>query len=159
MSSPILRLLDFTKAFMVETDASNGGIGAVLMQEEQPLAYNSKGLSIRNQMKSVYEKELMAILFVVSKWRHYLEVTSFVIRTDQKSLKFLLDQWVTSMAQQKVVVKLMGLHYTIQYKKEADNRVADALSRRMETKQEARLYAVTTTVTPAWLLEVLRSYE
>lgn len=63
------------------------------------------------------------------------------------------------MAQQKGIVKLMGLYYTIQYKKGADNRVADALSRCVEAPQEAQLQVVTMAVTPAWMLEVLLSYE
>lgn len=84
MSSPVLRLPDFSKPFVVEMDASNLGIKAILMQEEQPLAYISKALSICNQVQSVYEEELVVVLFAVSKWRRYFEVTSFVIRTDQR---------------------------------------------------------------------------
>ena len=77
---------------MLETDASNLGIGAVLMQQEQPLSYFSKKLSLRMQQASAYVRELYAITEAVKKWKQYLLGRRFIIRTDQKSLRALLDQ-------------------------------------------------------------------
>lgn len=71
----------------------------------------------------------MAIVFAVTKWRHYLKGHKFTIRTDQKSLKHLLEQRAVSVEQQKWTSKLLGLNYSIEYIPEKDNRVADALSR------------------------------
>jgi hypothetical protein len=61
-TAPILKLPDFTKQFCIETDASNNGVGAVLLQEGHPLAFLSRALGPRNQGLSAYEKEYMAIL-------------------------------------------------------------------------------------------------
>jgi hypothetical protein len=72
----------------------------------------------------------MAILLAVEKWRTYLQLAEFLIYTDQKSLVHLNEQRLHAVWQQKVFTKLLGLHYNIVYKKGADNRVANALSRR-----------------------------
>lgn len=68
----ILAMPDFKKLFVVETDASGIGFRAVLMQEGCPIVYIRQTPSAYNRLKFVYERKLMAIMFVVQKWRHYL---------------------------------------------------------------------------------------
>ncbi|KAL1533371.1 hypothetical protein AAHA92_33261 [Salvia divinorum] len=130
VSAPILRLPDFAKLFIIETDASDFGIGAVLLQDSHPLAFFSKKLGPRRRVASTYHKELYAIVEAVQKWRQYLLGREFIIRTDQRSLRELLAQVVQTPDQQFYIRKLMGFKFIIEYKSGASNKVADALSRR-----------------------------
>ena len=131
-TTPVLKLPDFTKSFVLETDASQAAIGAVLMQQGRVIAYMSQVLGRKSQTLSIYEKELLSLMTAVQKWKHYLLGGHFVIKTDHESLKYLLEQKITTPLQQKWLAKLMGMDYEIQYKRGKENVVADALSRRTE---------------------------
>jgi hypothetical protein len=128
----VLALIDFKKTFFLECDASGKGIGVFLMQEGQPLAFTSKQLSEINLGKSIYEKEMLAIMHSIELWRSYLLGQRFQIKTDHQSLKCFLEQRISSPEQQKWVTKLFGYDYDIIYKKGKDNVVVDALSRKYD---------------------------
>ncbi|GJR06711.1 retrotransposon polyprotein [Tanacetum coccineum] len=66
---PVLRLLNFHEPFTVECDASSAGVGAILLQSEHPIAFFSKGLSFSNRLKSTYDRELLALLRLVSNMK------------------------------------------------------------------------------------------
>lgn len=125
--APVLALPYFTKTFTIETDACKEGIGAVLLQEKRPLAFMSKKLGILNMSLSTYEKELLALITAVTKWKHYLLGGPFIIKTYHISFKFLLEQKANTSLQHKGLSKLLGLDYIMEYKKGEENVVADAL--------------------------------
>ncbi|KAJ0810360.1 putative nucleotidyltransferase, Ribonuclease H [Helianthus annuus] len=128
-SAPVLRLPDFSKPFILETDASGTGIGAVLSQEHHPLAFFSQKLSDRLQQASAYTREMYAITQSIAKWRQYLLGHRFTIITDQQSLRNLNDQVIQTPEQHKWLGKLLGFDFDIIYRPGKHNEAADALSR------------------------------
>lgn len=94
--APVLAIPDFTQQFVIETDASDLGMGAVLMQNGHPISFLSKAFSSRSQGFSTYEKECLAIVMAVDKWRPYLHGQPFIIKTDHQSLLHLENQKVVS---------------------------------------------------------------
>lgn len=128
-SPPVLILPNFDLPFEVECDAAGRGIGVVLMQQRQPIAFFSKALSNGNLAKSVYEKELMALVLCIQHWRHYLLGREFIVHTDHKSLKHFLQQRVSSPDQQCWLAKLLGYQFEVKYKPDLENRADDAMSR------------------------------
>jgi hypothetical protein len=153
-STPVLALPDFTLPFTVETDACDNGVGAVLSQNGHPIAYLSKALGVNNRKLSVYEKEFLAVMMAMDKWRPYLQRGPFTILTDHKSLVNLQDQQLTTELQRKAMAKMVGLQFHIKYKKGSENGAADSLSR------VGYLMSIQSSsgCTPDWLQEVLNSY-
>lgn len=127
---PVLSMPDFTKEFVLVTDASGFGFGAVLMQGNRPFAYFNKMLGQRARQKSVYEKELMVVCLAIQRWRYYLVGRHFIVRTDQQSLRYTTQQREIRSDYQKWVSKLLGYSFEILFKPGRANQVADALSRK-----------------------------
>lgn len=127
-TTPILAMHNFNDSFTIETDASGDGIGVVLTQQGKPIAYMSPALGITKKSWSTYAKEMLAIVEAIPMWRPYLFRRKFFVQTDQRSLKYFLDQCVATPEQQKWLAKLMGYDYEIIYRPNSENSVADALS-------------------------------
>ena len=127
---PVLAMLDFYKPFIIEVNVFGFVVGAVLMQNNQLMAYYSQVLGQWACLKSTYEKELMFIVLALTKWRSYLLERRFIIRTDKKSLKFLLERCIIEPKYQRWVYKLLGFDFEIQYKVGKLNQAANARSRR-----------------------------
>ncbi|GJZ43956.1 zinc finger, CCHC-type containing protein [Tanacetum coccineum] len=129
LTAPVLRLPDFSKTFVVECDASSKGVGAILSQDEHPVAYFSKGFYLSNRVKSAYDRELLALVLAVQKWNHYLLGRHFIVRIDHYTLKFLLEQRITSTEQQQLLFKFKPYDFSIHHQARKENRGADAFSR------------------------------
>ncbi|RVW31621.1 Transposon Tf2-11 polyprotein [Vitis vinifera] len=129
-TTPTLAMPNFNEPFTIETDASGDGIGAVLTQQGRPIAYMIRALGVTKRSWSIYAKEMLAIVEAIRTWRPYILGRKFFIRTDQRSLKYFLEQRVATSEQQKWVAKLLGYDYEIIYRPGRENSTADALSRR-----------------------------
>ena len=125
--APVLRLPNSIREFVFEAD-----LGAMLMQDNHPIAFFSKKIGPELQASSTYLKELHAIAEAVCKWQQYLLGRYFVIRTNHKSIKELLQQVIQTPEQQVCVRKLLGYQFRIEYKQGTSNKVAYALSRQLD---------------------------
>ena len=94
VSAPILAFPDFSKQFIVDTDASEDGIGGVLSQlhedgTEHVIAYASRSLTKAERMYSVTRKELLAVINFITHFRQYLLGSTFKLRTNHNALTWL----------------------------------------------------------------------
>jgi hypothetical protein len=96
-TAPVLHLLDFSKPFLVDYDASGTGFGDVLHQGAGSVAYYSKPFAARHLKIAAYERELIGLVQEVHHWRPYLWGRRFVIRTDHYALKLMLDQRLSTV--------------------------------------------------------------
>ena len=104
-------------------------------------------------MSSFHAKEAIAILEALKKWKHYLASSYVIIRTDQQSLKYIHEQRIVDGIQHKLLIKLLGFNYPVEYKNGKEHKVANALSR----AGHADLLALSCVV-PVWVEQVINSY-
>ncbi|CAM4534652.1 unnamed protein product [Lepidochelys kempii] len=133
MSDPVLRAPDFDKPFLVTTDASNCGVGAVLMQEgpdqeSHPVVFLSKKLSERESNWSVSKKEYYAIVYALEKLRPYVWGRHFHLQTDHAALQWLHTATGNNNKLIQWSLALQDFDFDIQHVSGASNKVADALS-------------------------------
>lgn len=133
-SPPILAQPDFHKTFYLQCDASNSGVGAVLFQinennEEQPIYYYSSKLTSAEKNYSVTERECLAVIKAIKKFRPYLEGYVFNVITDHSSLKWLMSTKDLSGRLARWSLKLQAYTFNILHRKGKDNIVPDCLSR------------------------------
>jgi hypothetical protein len=124
------------------------------MQRGQPVAFLSKAFGDKHKHMSIYDKEFLAVMMVVEKWRQYIQHQEFIIKTDHQSLSYLNEQNLHSDIQRKAMARLMDLKFKILYKKGKENVAADALSR---VANVMALQSVSE-VQPLWVQEILNSY-
>ena len=129
----MLALPDFTHPFVFECDSLGIGTGAVLMKNNHPIAFESHKLREYEQHYSIYDKEMLATMHALAKFRQYLVGNKFKVKTDNNTLRFLMEQKELSERQQKWVSKFQAYDFDNEYTKGKKNVVVDALSRRLAT--------------------------
>ncbi|GBG77808.1 hypothetical protein CBR_g25739 [Chara braunii] len=136
MNHEVLMVLDPHKPFIVTTDASQYGIGAVLAQQDgkklRPIEYMSKKMPSKKLAKSTYERELFALYKALVHWRHFLLGRFFCLRTDHQTLKWIKTQPALSDALKRWIEVIDQYDFKLEYLKGEYNKVADALSRRAD---------------------------
>lgn len=132
-NDPILQYPDFTKDFILTTDASNYAIGAVLSQgtigSDKPIGYASRTLNSSEINYSTIEKELKAIVWATKYFRPYLFGRKFKIVTDHKPLQWVMNLKEPGSRLTRWKLKLSEYNFTTVYKQGKKNTNADALSR------------------------------
>ena len=132
-STPVLQLPDWSKTFIIQTDASEFAIGAALMQGDDDdrvvIAYRNKVLSDTKKNWGTHERELWAIVDAVDDWRPYIQNRFFQVETDHKPLLALLHQKNLSHKQARWVTKLAEYNMKLIYKAGKTQVIADCLSR------------------------------
>ena len=91
-SCPVLAILDFSLPVVVECDASGEGIGSILTQRVHPIEFESRKLNQSEKGYSIYDKEMLAIMHALHKFRQYLVCGRFIVNTYHNSLRFFLNQ-------------------------------------------------------------------
>nr|GEU61371.1 putative reverse transcriptase domain-containing protein [Tanacetum cinerariifolium] len=131
--APILSLLDGIEDFVVYCDASNQGLGCVLMKRGKVITYASRQLKIHEKNYTTRD-ELRAAVFTLKTWRHYLYRTKSVIYMDHKSLQHIFDQKELNMCQRRWNELFNNYECEIHYHRGKANVVADALSRKEQSE-------------------------
>ena len=132
LKKPILKLPDHQKPFSLWTDASTCGLIASLMQEHDdklfPVAYASKILSSAECKYSTLEREYLAIVWVMTKFRLHLAGKPFILQTDHKPLSYLNQAKFQNNRIMRWALALQGYDYKVESIPGKDNAVADYLS-------------------------------
>ena len=132
VSAPMMRNPDFTRTFILQTDASGVGVGAVLSQDEtddQPIAYFSRKLLPREKVYATLKKECLAIVLAVKHFQAYLVGRPFIIQTDHRALQWLQYFREKNARLTRWSLILQPYYFTVQHRKGQVNGNADALSR------------------------------
>jgi hypothetical protein len=129
-TTPILKVPDMDADFLVFTDASKEGLGGVLMQDGRVIAYISRKLRRHEENYATHDLELLAIVYALKVWRHYLVGRKFELKTDHCGLQHIFTQSDLNARQRRWSELLSEYDFEITYIKGTVNRVADALSRR-----------------------------
>ncbi|GBG72926.1 hypothetical protein CBR_g12648 [Chara braunii] len=132
--APVLKLPDPSLPFVLTTDSSQYGVGAVLQQDDgnglQPIEYMSKKIKTKKLQDSTFEKELYDLVSALKHWKHFLLGKHFKIFSDHSTLQWVKSQGELNDKLARYIQFIDMFDFELRHKKGCYNRVADALSRR-----------------------------
>ena len=134
LTSPLLVFPNFTKPFLLETDASKEGLGAILSQKQDngrfhPVAFGSHSLMPTEKNYHSSKLEFLALKWGITEhFREYLAYTPFMVKMDSNLLTYILTTPNLNVTGHRWVGVLASFEFKLEYQKGLENRVADALS-------------------------------
>ncbi|GFW21079.1 hypothetical protein TNCV_2703191 [Trichonephila clavipes] len=138
---PVLKQADGTKPYIIRTDASNYALGAVLLQgegsDEHPIEYASRLLTPAERNYSTTEREALAVVWALKKFRGYIEGTEITVASDHQPLKWLLNLKSPTGRLARWALEIQSLNLKVQYIPGKANVVADMLSRPVTQEEES----------------------
>jgi hypothetical protein len=139
-AAPVLTMPEYSEEFVIFCDASDIGVGATLAQggetpqTQRTVAYFSQKLTSCQKRYSVTERECLAVLLAIGKFRHFIQGTHFTVITDHSALQWLLAMKTpVSNRLCRWIMELQQYDFTIKHRKGKNMEIADGLSRAIET--------------------------
>ena len=132
MTTPVLELPSGKDGYVVYSNASRQGLGCVLMQDGRVIAYSSRQLKKHEQNYSTHDLKIVAVVYALKMWRHYLYGVPYLIFTNHKSLQYIFTQKELNLRQHRWLELIKDYDCTIEYHPGKANVVADALSQKPE---------------------------
>jgi hypothetical protein len=130
-SAPVLKIVDPNESFVVCTDACKEGLGGFLTQNGHVIGYESRKLKEHERNYATHDLELASIVHALKMWRHYLMGKRFELRTYHSGLKYLFEQPTLNARKMRWLEFLSEYDFDIKHIKGKENKVVDALSRRV----------------------------
>lgn len=132
-STPVLKFYDVNEDVTVQADASSNALGAVLLQNDHPVAYASRALSKSEQRYPQIEKEALALRFACQRFHEYIYGKKLILETDHKPLESI---FAAPPRLQRILMSALIYSPTIKYKKGGIMYIADTLSRDCSNEEE-----------------------
>ena len=126
-----LRYYDVARPVTLQVDASQNGLGAALIQNQDPVAYASKAMNDTQRRYAQIEKELLAVVFACKRFHQYVYGKTITVEGDHKPLEAILKKPLSQAPSrlQKMLMQLQAYDINLVYKKGSEMYIADALSR------------------------------
>ncbi len=130
-AAPVLAYFDVKKPVMITCDASQSGLGALLLQDNKPIAYASRALTNPETRYAQIEKELLAVVFAFTRFHQYVYGKEVTVESDHKPLESITKKPLSAAPPrlQRMLLQLQRYTFTLVYKPGKDMILADTLSR------------------------------